>query len=169
MSCGLPTSVAAAPILLAIASATRNGTGLRPLRRSAVPTTGAKTKHTMSWFRNADRPATTTMSANKKRAGLSSRAARPAAILSKNPVSRSCADSTKNPNRSRIVGQSTKPTTVCVGSPEAIMTAIAPSSAMPVRLSRRPGTCPMAMPQYVSAKMTTIAVVPGSAPCAMPS
>ena len=48
MSCGLPTKVAAAPMLLAIASAMRNGTGLIFRRSNAVATTGAKTKQTMS-------------------------------------------------------------------------------------------------------------------------
>ena len=38
----------AAPMLLASARAMRNGTGLIRRRSSATPTTGAKTKHTMS-------------------------------------------------------------------------------------------------------------------------
>ena len=38
--------VAAAPMLLAIASAIRNGTGLRRRRSNALPMMGAKTKQT---------------------------------------------------------------------------------------------------------------------------
>ncbi len=40
-----------------------------------------------------------------------------------------------------------KPTTVVVGTPEKTMTAIAPSKAMPVRFSFKPGTRPSAMPR----------------------
>jgi hypothetical protein len=46
-----------------------------------------------------------------------------------------------------IVGQSMTPTTVCVGRPPRTITAIAPSSAIPVRSSWSPGTRPAAMPR----------------------
>ena len=46
-----------------------------------------------------------------------------------------------------MVGQLTSPTTLVVDIPEKTMIAIAPRSAMPVRLSFNPGTCPNAMPR----------------------
>ena len=147
MFCAFPTNVAAAPMLLAIANAMRNGTGFSRRRSRAMATTGAKTKQTMSLLRNADNPAVTAINTSKNRAGLSSRAAMLAPTLSKKPESRSCADSTKNPNNNRMVGQLMNPITSLVGRPEKIMIAIAPSNAMPVRSSFNLGTRPTAMPR----------------------
>ena len=147
MSCALPTSVAAAPMLLAIANAMRNGTGLRCRRTRAVATTGAKTKQTMSLLRNAESPAVTNIRISRNRAGFPSWTEMPLATLSKKPDRRSCADRTKKLNKSRTVGQLMKPTAAVVGTPEKIMIEIAPSNAMPVRFSLKPGTRPAAMPR----------------------
>ena len=81
-------------------------------------------------------------------------------ILSKKPNSRE----TARTNRSKVGRRQNRQRTVCVGSPE-IMTAT-PSSAMPV-FSWKFGTWLMAMPQCQREDQLTIAVVPGSAPCAM--
>jgi hypothetical protein len=86
------------------------------------------------------RPAVTSIKFNRNRAGFSSRAEMLLATLSKKPESCSCADRTKKPNKSRMVGQLMRPTTVAVGRPEKTMIAMAPSNAMPVRFSFKPGT-----------------------------
>jgi len=52
---------------------------------------------------------------------------------------------TKNPKSRRTVGQLMKDTASAVPMPPKIITAIAPSRAMPTRFSLSPGKCPMAI------------------------
>ena len=111
-------------MLLAMAGATRNGTGLSFARNST--TTGVKTKHTISWFRKAESAAVATMSVSRKPAGLPRRRAMAPAIKSKKPDSRSCTTRTKKPNSNRIVGQLMKLMKSVVGKPEKTATAMAP-------------------------------------------
>ena len=54
---------------------------------------------------------------------------------------------TKNPNSRKIVGQLTKEMTSAVVTLPKIIMAMAPSSAMPTRLSFKPGTRPIAIPR----------------------
>jgi hypothetical protein len=54
MFCGLPISVAADPMLLAQASASRKGTGSRRRRTQASASTGAIARQTMSLVNTAD-------------------------------------------------------------------------------------------------------------------
>ena len=143
MSCGLPMSVAAAPMLLAIASAIRNGTGLSRWRSSADADNGREDEadDVVIQERRETRRSPASARAEIARGGRGARTM-PPATWSKKPDSRSCAEMTKNPNSSRIVGQLTKPTTSAVESPEKIIIAIAPSSAMPVAVELQPGHVP---------------------------
>jgi len=54
MFCGLPVIVAVLPILDAVATARRYGTGLTPMRRVAVSTKGTITRQMMSLTKNAE-------------------------------------------------------------------------------------------------------------------
>ncbi len=69
MSCGLPMRVAAAPMLLASAIATKKGTGLSRFFKRAEATMGVKARQTISWFKIADSPAVIAMRTRRNKAG----------------------------------------------------------------------------------------------------
>jgi len=63
MFCGLPTKVAAEPMLAAAAKPKRKGTGSHPRRAQPSTRMGAMAKHTTSFTNKAESPAATAKTA----------------------------------------------------------------------------------------------------------
>src|SRR5215813_422292 len=155
MFCGLPVKVATLPTFAAVTRAIRYGTGGNTSWRVASSTTGASTRHTTSFTKNADRtPEATTTAASSVRGVLARRSAQ-VITRRKNPERRRYAVTIIIPNRSTSVGASTEATASAQGTaPDTTITA-APMIATPVRSIRKPGTRPRANPTYEATKAAT--------------
>jgi hypothetical protein len=146
MFCGFPVKVATLPTFAAVTSAIRYGTGGSASWRVASSTTGARTRHTTSLTKKADRTPEATTTVPSSIRGV--RARRRAHVITsrKKPERRRYAVTIIIPNSSTRVGASTAATASVHGTaPEATMTA-APMIATPVRSIRKPGTRPSASP-----------------------
>ena len=103
MFCGFPVMVATLPILAAMATASRYGTGLRRSLPVISTTRGVRTRHMVSLTKKAEKmPATRTIPINRGRGRWAWRTTQ-ALTTAKNPESRRLATTIIMPNSSRIV------------------------------------------------------------------
>src|SRR5262249_21410921 len=160
MFCGLPVTVAALPMLDAVASARRYGSG-RCRRASATSmTTGVNTRQIVSWRKSADSPPVTKTSASSTITGCVVRPLTRRTSAARPPASLRCATRTIMPKRSTSVRKLIAPT--AASKPIAPVTSIstAPMIAAPVRSTRRPGARPMATTAYVARKIRKVVTRP---------
>ena len=146
MFCGFPVKVATLPTFAAVTSAIRYGTGGSASWCVASSTTGARTRHTTSLTKKADRTPEATTTVPSSIRGV--RARRRAQVITsrKKPERRRYAVTIIIPNSSTSVGASTEATASTHGTaPDATITA-APMIATPVQSIRKPGTRPSASP-----------------------
>src|SRR6266849_3871245 len=110
MFCGFPVRVATLPTFAAVTSATRYGTGGSASWRVASSTTGARTRHTTSLTKNAERTPEATTTAPSSARGVRARRSAHVITRRKKPERRRYAVTIIIPNSSTSVGASTEAT-----------------------------------------------------------
>jgi hypothetical protein len=133
----LPTIVATLPTFAPIATASRNGTGSRPIASAASITSGVRSRQTVSFTNSAESaPDSPTTSTSSVRGACDQRRACPPSHRKK-PASRRWAITIIIPNRSARVWKSIAAiASRGVRTPNPTM-AVAPTSVAPVRSRRR--------------------------------
>ncbi len=148
MFCGLPVMVPVEPMLAAVASPIKCGSGSNFIRRARCKTNGVSATQTTSLIRNADNsPAKPIVTASSPRGVEMCRSAIPVS-RSKQPERRRAPTTIIMPNSRNSVLKSIDCGLTASSRLSTPVTSIsvAPTRAMPARSMRKPGTLPSASP-----------------------
>ena len=107
MFCGLPVIVAVEPTFDAIATASRYGSGLRPIARDSSSTSGASIRQMASFTRKAEKMPEVATTAHSRIKGRLARSNTQALAIAKKPESRRLATTIMMPSKRVMVSRST--------------------------------------------------------------